>query len=440
MKQPGNDADHGAEFGYDDSSLRSAEGRDAVNEALLSGVEALDHARRLLLLRLVAAMHDDAYRRDGAASLTTWLQRLAGVTRAEALRLVRQASLLRRLDDFGNLYFANLITTNHLEALASVATERRQTTFDEFGQQLTEAALELGAEDFAKVCAYWAEQADEHTATPAGGKTHHRLTINPSLFGESDISGHLDAATTAVLTKAIGELSTPDPADSPYQRSLKERRADALGDLALHFLNQPPTSKTATSPSRAKPTAAVIIGWETFVDLKASEPYDQSSELAPTVDLQLIRRELIDSGPIPARVAALMTCDANIRRLVLDPAGQPLNVGRPTPTVSAAQRTALAVRDGGCVFPACDRPVAWTDAHHLHHRSDDGLTDLDNLVLLCRHHHRLVHDPGWHIERNPNDGRVRVTRTEDGRIYERDVDGKVMIYRPQVRVGGAPPG
>jgi hypothetical protein len=83
---------------------------------------------------------------------------------------------------------------------------------------------------------------------------------------------------------------------------------------------------------------------------------------------------------------------------------QPLEVGRATRVVSPAQRSALAVRDRGCVFPDCDRPLAWCDAHHLWHWIDGGPTDLWNLALVCRAHHRAVHEGGWQLARGP-DGR-----------------------------------
>jgi hypothetical protein len=83
---------------------------------------------------------------------------------------------------------------------------------------------------------------------------------------------------------------------------------------------------------------------------------------------------------------------------------QPLDLGRSTRVISPAQRSALAVRDRGCVFPGCDRPLAWCDAHHLWHWIDGGPTDLANLALLCRAHHRTVHEGGWQLTRGP-DGR-----------------------------------
>jgi hypothetical protein len=84
---------------------------------------------------------------------------------------------------------------------------------------------------------------------------------------------------------------------------------------------------------------------------------------------------------------------------------QPLDVGRAGRVVTPAQPSALAVRDGGCVFPACARPLAWCEGHHLVSWLDGGPTDLDNLALLCRQHHRAVHEGGWRLTRGP-DGRL----------------------------------
>jgi len=87
---------------------------------------------------------------------------------------------------------------------------------------------------------------------------------------------------------------------------------------------------------------------------------------------------------------------------------QPLEVGRTSRVVQAAQRTALAVRDGGCVFPGCQRPLAWCEAHHLRHWVHGGPTDLANLALVCRAHHRAVHEGGWRLVRQA-DGQLTAT-------------------------------
>jgi HNH endonuclease len=90
------------------------------------------------------------------------------------------------------------------------------------------------------------------------------------------------------------------------------------------------------------------------------------------------------------------------------PPTQPLEVGRTSRVVQAAQRAALAVRDNGCVVPGCTRPPAWCDAHHLRHWLHGGPTELANLALLCRAHHRAVHEGGWRLQRHP-DGHLTAT-------------------------------
>ena len=75
----------------------------------------------------------------------------------------------------------------------------------------------------------------------------------------------------------------------------------------------------------------------------------------------------------------------------------PLSVGRAARTIPAHIRTALVLRDQGCRFPGCDRPPAWTDGHHIIHWANGGPTELENLVSLCRMHHRRVHEEAWRI-------------------------------------------
>jgi hypothetical protein len=78
-------------------------------------------------------------------------------------------------------------------------------------------------------------------------------------------------------------------------------------------------------------------------------------------------------------------------RVVMAAGSEPLDVGRRTAVVSPALRRAVVLRDHHCRFPGCDRPPAWCDAHHVRHWADGGSTSLENLLLLCRRHHRLVH-------------------------------------------------
>lgn len=95
---------------------------------------------------------------------------------------------------------------------------------------------------------------------------------------------------------------------------------------------------------------------------------------------------------------------------------EPLDVGRRTPVVSPAMRRAVIVRDRHCRFPGCDRPHTWCDAHHVVHWADGGPTAMLNLVLLCRRHHRMVHQPGG-FRLELAEGRP-VFRRPDGSVLE----------------------
>ena len=110
------------------------------------------------------------------------------------------------------------------------------------------------------------------------------------------------------------------------------------------------------------------------------------------------RLDLEDVGRIDGETARRLACDSTVSRVITGAASQPLDVGRKTKVVPPALRRAVAVRDGGCAFPGCDRPSSWCDAHHVDHWADGGTTSIDNLVLLCRRHHRLVHHRRFTVE------------------------------------------
>jgi hypothetical protein len=128
-------------------------------------------------------------------------------------------------------------------------------------------------------------------------------------------------------------------------------------------------------------------------------------EEGPGEDGPLATRNPTDNEGLEARLRAAV---ALLPPTLGGAPTQPLEVGRTSRVVQAAQRTALAIRDGGCVFPDCQRPLAWCEAHHLRHWLHGGPTDLANLALLCRAHHRAVHEGGWRLRRDP-DGRLTAT-------------------------------
>src|SRR4051794_7939216 len=110
------------------------------------------------------------------------------------------------------------------------------------------------------------------------------------------------------------------------------------------------------------------------------------------------RMAVTETGvPLSAPTARRLACDATIIPLVLGANSEPLDIGRATRLIPPAIRRALIARDRGCAFPGCRRPPRWCDAHHIKYWADGGETCLENLVLLCGHHHDLIHHSQWTV-------------------------------------------
>ena len=110
-----------------------------------------------------------------------------------------------------------------------------------------------------------------------------------------------------------------------------------------------------------------------------------------------------DGLDLPPAVVRRLACDAEVIPVLLGSHGEVLDVGRATRTVTVPIWNALVVRDRHCAFPGCHRPPVMCHAHHIRHWADLGETELDNLVLLCGHHHRTIHHTPWQIRINPKD-------------------------------------
>ncbi len=131
-----------------------------------------------------------------------------------------------------------------------------------------------------------------------------------------------------------------------------------------------------------------------------------------------------DPATIPAGVVHQHTCTVGVVPVTIDRAGRPLDVGREQRLYTPRQRIALAVRDGGCRWPGCDRPPAYCEAHHIDEwEKDHGRTDLDRGILLCRFHHMQLHTRGWHITRDSG---------EDFALH--DPGGRTLPMRPRIEL------
>jgi hypothetical protein len=122
---------------------------------------------------------------------------------------------------------------------------------------------------------------------------------------------------------------------------------------------------------------------------------------------------VLEDGPhVPAETSRRLACDASRVVMRHDPEGQVMEVGARTRTIPPALRRALQHRDGSCRFPGCE--VRFGQGHHLQHWAQGGPTTLSNLAVLCRRHHRAVHEEGYQVDRL-GDGALQFRRP-DGRV------------------------
>ena len=133
------------------------------------------------------------------------------------------------------------------------------------------------------------------------------------------------------------------------------------------------------------------------------------------------RCEHEDGPALPTETARRLSCDASLVCIVEDENGEPLNVGRKTRTITPAIRRALQSRDRGCRFPGCSNKH-YVDGHHIRHWANGGETRLSNLALLCRFHHRQVHEGGVAIQALSN-GALRFT-LKNGRTLDSPVPAR----------------
>ena len=125
-----------------------------------------------------------------------------------------------------------------------------------------------------------------------------------------------------------------------------------------------------------------------------------------------------DGTAVEPETARRLACDCARQPIIRGTDGSLIDAGHQTRTINRGTRRALRVRDGGCVFPGCSR-THWVDGHHIRHWANHGPTRLDNLVLLCRHHHRAVHEGGYTIVGNPQQGPVQFLRPDTSAVDPR---------------------
>ncbi len=158
--------------------------------------------------------------------------------------------------------------------------------------------------------------------------------------------------------------------------------------------------------NRHRPTVDVIIDLPTL--LGADFDLDDHRTDDGDVDWESIEASFALTGPAPRRVMQQFFCDASWRTLITAGGSVVLDYTHAKPEINRSQRRAVQRRDRHCQFAGCDRHWTWCDVHHLRAKEDGGWDLFDNLVLLCRRHHTMVHQQGWQLWRD-TDGRIQTT-------------------------------
>ncbi len=352
----------------------------------------------------------------GCRSCAHWVSWRCGVAPVAAREHVRVARRLESMPLVRAAFADGRLSYSKVRALTRVEEVRQEDDLLSLAEHATAAQLERLVRAYRGVVAV--ERAEPERWVAWSHDADGSLLLRGRLPAEEGalVLAALDAAREAACEHAAAseegasaeaprdssdELGEPESASAEAPATGGEALADALLLMADTMLAGGPTARTGGDRHQ------VVVHVDAAV-------------LAETPDAAGCC-ELADGAPLSPETVRRLACDASVVALA-ERGGRTLDVGRKTRSIPPALRRALAARDRGCRFPGCDR--ARVDAHHIRHWARGGATRLDNLVHLCRHHHRLVHEGGFGVERRPG-----------GEILFRRPDGRRIVSCPV-----APPG
>lgn len=326
-------------------------------------------------------------------SCAEWLAWRSGISLSAAREKVRTAQALRRLPAIAAAFAAGKLSYSKVRALTRVALEHDEDLLLAYALDAPVAQVEQRCRQLRNVrpesvhaarrvldrrsLSLWRDEA----------RGTLRLTVELPLEDGEILAKAIDCAVAA------GEVCTgiePDVNGETKGTAWCAQQADALVAVAKAYLDG---GGAGGERSGSADRYQVVV----HVDEAALREGTGRSDLP----LETVRR---------------LSCDGSLVRVTEDEAGNPLDVGRKQRTVSTALKRALYARDRGCTFPGCHRQ-RYLDAHHLQHWAAGGETSLENTTLLCTHHHRLLHEGGFKIERE-REGVLRFLRA-DGRAIPR---------------------
>lgn len=343
----------------------------------------------------------------GIRSAAHWLNWKCGIDLGAAREKLRVAHALADLPLIGAAMACGELSYSKVRALTRVATTETEGDLLMMARHGTAAHVESIVRGFRR--------AREALELSREARQFESRTVN--WFYDDDgslvLRARLPAEAGALLVRAL-EVATDDwlamSAESPKRNVSAETScpSPALPSASARTLGQ----------YRADTLAAMAESWLSHGsgDLSGAERQQIiiHVDAATLVDQEAGRCEIEDGPAIAVETARRLACDAGRITVIEDEAGQPLDMGRRSRTVSTALGRALRLRDRGCRFPGCCSK-RFVDAHHIRHWARGGETTLTNLVLLCRFHHRLVHE-----------GQVDVRRLDDGGVAFVTAEGATL--------------
>ena len=314
-----------------------------------------------------------------AVSLVAWLRANARMTRRGAQRLRSVSARLRSLPVCAQAYAEGMLSGGQIEAIVAGLDDETVEIFAAQEAELVPYLIPLTVAGVSRAMGAWLALNRPERAEPE--EPERALYLSPTLDDRWVLGGSLDAEGGAVVAAAL-RLATPERSD--VLKTAANRRADALVDVCRFFLDH----QQDRAGGRHRPHVNVVV------------------ELA---DLDAGRGGQVVDGPrIDGPTLSRLFCDSAVHRVVMSGRSAVLDYGTSTRTIPAPLWNALVIRDEHCRFPGCDRPSGWCEGHHVVWVTQNGPTDLENLVLLCSRHHHRLHQPGWHAKLRP-DGIFDVT-------------------------------
>lgn len=343
--------------------------------------QATNSASLANLLDLVAEYdRTEAWRADGATSMATWLTFQYGLTLHTATDWVETAAALLELPALRAEFAEGRLSFDQVKFACQLATPDTDAEWASEAARYPASRLEAMARRQRTITAAESNECQLRRSHKMRWDTDHRM-----LF----YKGSLPEDAGAILETAINRLADQigrDPLTGLYD-PFDVRAADALVQLASQSLGSDGDPDRATVVVHVR-ASALTSG------LGSGEVQNGSS-----ISIETVRR---------------LACDARVELVAEDVNGVPVGVGRARRTVPAWMIRTLLQRDGGCRFPSCLHR-RWVHAHHIRFWSDQGPTDLDNLIMLCPRHHRILHEQGWRVQGNPNEPLTWIR--PDGRPY-----------------------